>query len=179
MQVEAPISNPPQAYLDIILPLIGSARSFLESGESLIPAAFAGNLTTRKTLPVMMNSKSDEAKDESAAAIKRAAAIIDADFVFLVMEAWSLRPDKLHRADEIRDKYGSIGNSPYAMDVVTMTLETRHGLWVAQMPIKPKGYSKKKRTFGQPEFRFFTEAKGRFVDLLPARDGGPLPHSLH
>jgi len=38
---------------------------------------------------------------------------------------------------------------------------------------KPKGHSKKKRTIGQPDFRFFTEAKGRFVDLLPEKDGGP------
>ena len=174
---EAPISNPPQAYLDIILPLIGSARSFLENGESLVPAAFAGNLTTQKTMPVMMKAGSDESKDKSAATIKHAAALIEADFVFVVMEAWSLRPDKLHRYEEIIDKYGSIGNSPYAIDVVSMSLETRHGVWVAQLPIKPKGHSKKKRTFGSPEFRFFTEAKGRFVDLLPAKDGER--HALH
>ncbi len=173
MQHEAPISIPPQAYLDIITPLIGSARGFLESGETLVPAAFVGNLTTQQTLPVMFNSGSDEIKDESAATIKRVATMIEADFVFVVMEAWSLRPDKLHRVDEILDKYGSIGNSPYAIDVVSMTLETRHGIWVAQMPIKPMGHSKKKRTFGPPEFRFFTEAKGRFVDLLPTKDGGP------
>ena len=174
---EAAISNPPQAYLDIILPLIGSARGFMENGESLVPVAFAGNLTTQKTMSVMMNAGSDETKDESAAAIKHAAALIEADFVFVVMEAWSLRPDKLHKYDEILDKYGSIGDSPYAIDVVTLSLETRHGMWLAQMPIKPKGHSKKKRTFGLPEFRFFTEAKGRFVDLLPTKDNQP--HPLH
>ena len=128
-------------------------------------------------MPVMVKSGSDETKDESAAAIKHAATLIEADFIFVVMEAWSLRPDKLHRYEEILDKYGSIGNSPYAIDVVTLSLETRHGMWLAQMPIKPKGHSKKKRTFGQPEFRYFTEAKGRFVDLLPAKDNQP--HPLH
>ena len=177
MVIEAPISNPPQAYLDIILPLIGTARGIVEGGESLVPAAFVGNLTTQKTLPVMLNSKSEETKDESAAVIKHAAAAIDADFVFLVMEAWSLRPDKLHRYEQILEKYGSIGDSPYAIDIVSMALETRHGVWVAQLPLKPKGHSKKKRTFGQPDFRFFTEVKGRFVDLLPSKDGGP--QTLH
>ena len=171
MLPEAPISNPPQAYLDIILPLISSARGFLENGESLVPVAFAGNLTTQKTAPVMMNPRSNETKDESADAIKQAAAAIDADFVFVIMEAWGLRPDKMSQLDRIRDKYGSIGKSPYAIDVATFSLETRHGLWVAQMPIKPKGYSKKKRTFMRPEFRFYTEAKGRFVDLLPIKEG--------
>jgi hypothetical protein len=38
-------------------------------------------------------------------------------------------------------------------------LETRHGLWAAQMPIKPKGVSKKKCTFGTPAFQHFTEAE--------------------
>ena len=176
MLPEAPISDPPQAYLDIILPLIASARGFLENAELLAPVAFPGNLTTRRTAPVMLNSGSLETKDESASAIKRAAASIDADFVFVVMEAWSLRPDKLRQLDKIMEKYGSIGNSPYAIDVVSMSLETRHGMWMAQMPIKPKGYSKKKRTFGQPEFRFYTESKGRFTDLLPPSEDGP--HTL-
>lgn len=176
MQPEAPISNPPQAYLDIILPLIASARGFLENGELLVPVAFPSNLTTRRTAPVMLNSGSLDAKDESASEIKRAAASIEADFVFVIMEAWSLRPDKMLQVDKIMDKYGSIGNSPYAIDVVSMALETLHGMWVAQMPIKPKGYSKKKRTFGPPEFRFYTEAKGRFTDLLPVSGDGP--HTL-
>ncbi|MDZ7753863.1 MAG: hypothetical protein U5S82_20015 [Gammaproteobacteria bacterium] len=54
---------------------------------------------------------------------------------------------------------------------MTFSLETRHGIWVAQAPIKPKGVSKKRRTFAMPEFRLFTEAEGRFVDLLPEKDG--------
>ena len=51
-----------------------------------------------------------------------------------------------------------------------MALETRHGVWMAEVPIKPKGVSKKKRTIGQPEFRHFTEVQGRFVNLLPLKD---------
>lgn len=35
-----------------------------------------------------------------------------------------------------------------------------------------KGVSKNKRTFGEPEFRLFTEAQGRFVDLLPVKASG-------
>jgi hypothetical protein len=62
--------------------------------------------------------------------------------------------------------------SPYRIDVVVFNLETRHGLWVAQVPGKPKGISKKKRTFGTPTFQHFAEAEGRFVDLLPVKDAG-------
>ena len=74
-------------------------------------------------------------------------------------------------AGEIKPRSASAGVSPCRIDVVSFTLETRHGLWLAQMPIKPKGVSKKKRTFGPPTFRHFTEAGGRFVDLLPVNDG--------
>ena len=112
--IEAPVSTPPQAYMDIISPLIDKARGFLE-----------------------------------------------ADFVFTIMEAWSLRPDKVPQMDAILDKYGSIGASPYAVDVCPLMLETRRGMWVAQPQIKPKGISKKKRTIGAVEFRYYTEAEGR------------------
>ena len=53
-----------------------------------------------------------------------------------------------------------------------MALETRHGVWMAEVPIKPKGISKKKRTIGTPEFRHFTEFEGRFVNLLPDEGWG-------
>ena len=35
-------------YLDIVLPLIERARSFVENGESLQPFAFVGNYATRQ-----------------------------------------------------------------------------------------------------------------------------------
>lgn len=167
---QAPLSNPPQAYLDIILPLIEKARGILENGEKLQPFAFVGNLTTQQILAVLLDNESTEAKDKSASAIKMAAAHNNADFIFAVMEVWSLRPDKLRQHEEIIEKYGSIGASPYAMDVCSLMLETRHGLWVSQPAIKPKGISKKKRTIGPVEFRFFSEVAGRFSHLLPEKD---------
>lgn len=44
-------------------------------------------------------------------------------------------------------------------------------MWVAQVPIRRKGISKKKRTIGVPEFRHYTEVRGRFTDLLPVKEG--------
>lgn len=167
---DLPISNPPENYLKVILPLVDVARSILERGESLVPMAFVGNFASNDVQPVVMNSESIRAKDDTARAIKAVAHAINADFVFMIIEAWSLRPDKISKADEILDKYGSIGASPYAIDITSFTLETRYGTWVAQCPIKPKGISKKKKTIGNPEFRHFKEVKGRFVDLLPTPD---------
>ncbi len=42
--IEAPISTPPQSYMDIISSLIDKARGFLEAGEKLQAFAFVGNL---------------------------------------------------------------------------------------------------------------------------------------
>lgn len=78
----------------------------------------------------------------------------------------------LVEAGEVKPRSASEGVSPCRIDVVSCALETRHGLWFAQMPIKPKGVSKKKRTFGAPVFQYFTGARGRFVDLLPVKDAG-------
>lgn len=75
--------------------------------------------------------------------------------------------DKMPRHQEILDKYGSVGASPYKIDTASFVVETRYGVWGAQAPLKPKGYSKKKRTFGPVELQFMDGVEGRFVGLLP------------
>jgi hypothetical protein len=177
--IEAPISSPPKTYIDIIGPLINKARDFLEAGEKLQAIAFVGNLVTNQIIPVLIQQESGEDKDKSARAIQSAAMVLEADFVFTIMEAWSLRADKVPQMDAIMDKYGSIGASPYAVDVCSLLLETKRGVWVAQPLIKPKGISKKKRTIGVVEFRFYTEVKGRFTHLLPVKEGDEPPTILH
>ena len=178
--IEAPISTPPKAYMDIIGPLINKAREFLEAGEKLQAIAFVGNLETNQTIPVLIQQESGEDKENSARTIQKMASIAEADFVFTIMEAWSLRADKVPQMDAIIEKYGSIGASPYAVDVCSLMLETKRGVWVAQPHIKPKGISKKKRTIHAPvEFRFFTEVEGRFAHLLPVKEGDEPPALLH
>ena len=167
----------PQAYLDTILPLIGKARDFLENGETLAPIAFVGNFAIQQTTPVLIDSRDEEAKDRSARAVKHAAESVAADFIFMIMEAWSLQKDQLHRREEIMERYGSIGASPYKIDIVSFSLETRHGIWMAQASIKPKGHSKKKRTFGEVSFIHYDGAEGRFTRLLPGAGAGPV--ALH
>ena len=176
--IEGQIGNPPENYLKTILPLIDVARGLLEKGEQLVPIAFVGNFATSKTAQVLLESGTD-AKDRSALAIRLAADMLEADFVFLIMEAWSLRKDKMPQMDAILDKYGSIGASPYRVDVVSFGLETRYGVWMSQCEIKPKGISKKKRTIATPAFQYFKEVAGRFTHLLkksPDEEGGATLH---
>lgn len=128
---------------------------------------------------MMIQPGSGEDKDQSAHLVQSAALVLDADFVFAVMEAWALLPDKIRQMDAILDKFGSIGASPYAIDVCVFSLETRRGMWVSQPQIKSKGISRKKRTIGAVEFRYFTEVQGRFMHLLPKKEDDELPTILH
>ena len=160
----------PKAYQDITAPLIRRARGILERGETLVHMAFVGNLSTGDTRIIPIPADSEQAKDDAAAMLRHLAHLIQADFVFTIMDAWGLPTDKMHRMQQILDEYGSVGASPYRIDIISLVLETRHGLWVAQMPVKPKGVSKRKKTFAEPAFQLFTEAEGRFVDLLPVKD---------
>lgn len=165
--------------MNIIEPLISRAREFLESGESLEAFAFIGNLVTGNVMPVPIDPGSEENKDKSALTIESAAALLEADFIFVIMESWSLRPGKMPQMDANLDKYGSIGASPFAIDTCALTLETKRGIWVAQPGIKPKGVSKKKRTFGAVEFRYYDSVEGRFANLLPAKPGDEPPTILY
>lgn len=170
----------PSSYLGIIEPLIDTARGIMERGESLVPFAFVGNLTTRETYAVMLDTASDARKDRSAETIRQLAHGHQADFVFVIMDAWSLLPDKMSMAKEILERYGSIGASPYRVDVVAFSLETRYGIWVAQVPVQSKAGAKNARTFAVPVFQHFTEAQGRFVDLLPVKsDADGASGTLH
>jgi hypothetical protein len=167
----------PQAYLDVVLPLIDTARGLLENGESLQPFAFVGNHATKQMAPIAIDTRDEASKDRSVRLIKAAAEQTRADFVLTVMEAWGLPKDKLPRYQEILDKYGSVGNSPYRIDTAAFVLETRYGVWGTQVTLKPKGHSKKKRTCGPVELQFMDGVEGRFVGLLPT--DGQAPHGLH
>ena len=177
--IDGTVGNPPEAYFALIKPLIDAARGILEKGEALAPIAFVGNLGTGKTMQILLDSESEESKDRSAMAVRMAAEMLAADFVFVVMEVWGLPKDKMPRMDAIIDKYGSISACPFRVDTASFILETRYGVWVAQCEIRLKGLSKKKRTIGEPEFTFFKEVEGRFSRFLPQPTSADGPATLH
>ena len=168
----------PSTYRKIIDPLIATARGFLEAGQSLVPFAFVGSFSADRAIPIQIETGDDEAKDRSAQAIQKAATEVNADFIFTIMEAWGLPRDKLTRHQEILDRYGAIANSPYKIDTVSFVLETRYGIWMAQLPITPKAPSKKRRTFGTVTLQFVDGAEGRFAGLLPAPKDAPASNSI-
>lgn len=166
----------PERYRQQIDPLIAHARGLLEKGEALAALAFVGNLSRDEVIPVVIDDRTEEAKDASARSIEMTATVMEADFIFMVREAWKLPEKYMPRYEEILEAYGSIGASPYAQDVAAFSLETTHGTWIATPFIKPKPPSKKRRTFGPAVFVHMPEIQGRFTGLLPGKknDGGAL-----
>lgn len=177
----SPLYTPmPSAYRAVIDPIIAKARTIMERGETLQAIAFIGNFTRQTVQQVLMNNTSDATKDASCDLVAHVAAQHAADFIFIISVAWALREDKVQHMEQIlAHYYGSTSACPYRIDSATFSLETRHGLWFGQATIKPKGVSKKKRTFGEVSFRFFTEAQGRFLGLLPAAAEASKTGTLH
>lgn len=159
----------PDRYLEKINPLIAHARELVGKGEALAALAFIGNLAEQQITPMVLDDSSDESKDSSAEAISRAAAVLNADYIFQIREAWMLPKKYAERYEAILDKYGSIGKSPYAQDVAAFSLETTHGTWIAMAPLTFKLPSKKRRFFGPVVFDFMPQVEGRFVGLLPGK----------
>jgi len=118
----------------------------------------------------------EAAKEASVRTISMTASVMAADFVFQVREAWMLSSKHASRHEEILEKYGSVGASPFALDIVAFSLETTHGTWVATSRIMQKPPSKKRRTFGPVIIEHSPGVEGRFVGLLPRKhqDGGTL-----
>lgn len=166
----------PERYREKIDPLIAHARSLLEKGEALAALAFVGSLSRDDIIPVVVDDSTERTKDDSARAIQTTATMMDADFIFMVREAWKLPQRYMARHAKILEAYGSIGASPYAQDVAAFSLETTHGTWVASPVITPKPPSKKRRTIGPLVFEHMPEIEGRFVGLLAGKknDGGAL-----
>src|SRR5262245_2306193 len=100
----------PARYRELIAPFIGVARVHIEIGRKLVPLAFVANFEKDTGVPVQIDTRDDDRKEKSARAITKAAAQLDADCIFSIMEAWGLPRNMASRYEEIVERYGSITN---------------------------------------------------------------------
>ena len=171
------MSDMPRDYRELITPLIQTTRKIIASGDTLAPFALVGNIAARHMQLVDMEPDAVDPKAGFAEAIREVAQARRADFVFTIMDAWTLDPAQAHRHEEIIARYGSIGASPYRIDIISFSLETHWGIWMAQAPIETgEGGA---RTFPDPDFQLCPQIEGRFVGLLPPKDGDETSTVLH
>ena len=168
----------PQELADYVNRSVTNTRTILEQGQDLLLNAFIGNTETNTVRHISFDPYDEDDVDEASHAVRVICEMEEANFVLLISEAVALRADKRSKYAEICKKYGHIAKSPYAIRICGFLLETYEGLWVAQANIKPKGYSKKKRTIGNVEFVRGAKAAGSFTNFLPKMDSVvPLPNS--
>ena len=150
---------------------VATARKNLEESGRLAPIVLLGR--GNEMIPVLVEPLGD--KDEAARHIRSVAAALDPDFAFTIIEAWILGPRHAKDYDAIIHRYGSIAASPYGIDSVHFTFETRNGTWAATAEQKPLGLSKKKKTFGEVKFEMFDGLAGRFTGFL-SKPAGSASH---
>ena len=149
--------------------IVDRSRVYLEDGYLLIPpCAFLGRSDSVDVTCIDFETGNVQAKIESAFAIKSIAEMKNADYILTLLETWTLQADKFDMRHEIIKQFGSIGDSPYAVDTVSIVLETTKGHWFANLQILPKDGTSKTRTFGIPVFEEF-QAKGSLINLLPGK----------
>lgn len=159
----------PPRYREFIEPFISVARGHIENGHKLVPYAFVASFEKGAGVPVQIDTRNEEGKENSARAIAKAALEIDADCIFTIMEAWGLPRHMAPRYDEIVKRYGSVTNCPFRVDAVNFILETRHGVWAGQTPIEPRQGDGRKLTFGEVVLQYADGCESRYGKLLPAR----------
>jgi hypothetical protein len=165
----------PARYREFIEPFIAIARDHVEAGHGLVPLAFIANLESNRGVRVQVDTRDEAGKQRSARTIEKAAADMDADCIFTILEAWGLPTVMRPRYDELVERYGSITHCPFKVDAVNFILETRHGTWAGQAPIEPQGSEGTRRTFGEVALeQVEAGGEGQYAKLLPARRGPPL-----
>ena len=157
----------PEAYMYIINALFEATRFAMKNGCPFMPNAYTVNSSTKTVISISMLFEKEANKGGLINSIKKAAETNHADFILIAAKAWTLDPDNSHRYEEIVKRYGSIAASPYAVDAISITLETYQGYWAAVEPTKYLDKEKNILTFETPDFEFLNAAGGNFSNLLP------------
>ncbi|VBJ26797.1 Uncharacterised protein [Burkholderia pseudomallei] len=151
--------------------LVAQARDNLERDGFLAPVAFVGRFDGWIRICAGLNRLS---KDEGARLVRLAAKKHDADFVLFIDEAWlkEFQANSLSEARRIRDEVGGeVRDIAGRLDVVMFNLQTHAGVFAAHAERIPLERAPGKYTFGMVEFDRPKLAEGRFVSMLPAREG--------
>lgn len=157
----------PDLYRQHVECLVRQAVRQLEAGEPVAAAATMGRLENDQTVVVALDDSDPQSKDASARAVRTAAAVFRADFIFTVQVAWILPPRLMPRHQQLLERYGRVGNVPGAVEALAFMLQAREGTWAATPEVVLKRPSKRRRKLAGPIRFQKVDAVGRNADLLP------------
>ena len=164
-ELQIDVSALPEQHRAWVADVVAQVAVFLRDGEEVTPIAFVRTIANTLDL-VATHFNSTEDKDAFAHFLRSKYYGGRAEALLFVSESWALKTDKLAEHDAIIEKYGSIGQSPFAVDSVMFTLETASLAYWCVPRILPWPPSKKRRRIESPvKFRVAGSA-GRFSHLL-------------
>lgn len=145
----------------IIKSLVETAGVNLKESETLQPVFFISANDTIGILPA--NFEDEDAKNESADAVRAVVEKMDADFVFFIAESWMASTKDMGNVNENRRLYGdSISKWPGSKEVVIFRYETPSTIWGGTADILPG------RVMGEVQWNEMKrdEEKGRFTQFF-------------
>jgi hypothetical protein len=153
---------------DIVKLIFPGVKLNLETQESLLPVAFIGKGTVYSIVGMPFDSVNS--KDAAAMAMKKIAKEMDADYILMVAESWTIPQEYVKDFMENRDKYPEVASHPHKKECVMFNYESHQECRMGMSDIITT--AKGKRTINPPIF--FPSVKGssstgRFTHLLPLR----------
>ena len=153
-------------YREIVDRIIAGARANLAMHGRLAAMGFVGKLGNPNILTIPLPFRNEDEKIEAIAHLRAVVRIEAADWVAMIHEAWMLDERYASQYDALLEKHGRVSACPQAIEVVSITFETPRGVWVATPKLRDCPPSKKRRTFDEPQWRFFGETAGMFAGIL-------------
>lgn len=164
----------PPEVADLVEQVLATCRAQMTEGP-VAATTYIVNTASKSLLPIEMYVPNDVAKEMSADVVRWVAKNALADATITVSEAWTLSQQDAKRYEEIRARYGSIGEYPGRLEILMVSVETYAGNWLGQAPIETKGKARRigpmtihAALAGDPT----TGVAGRFSHFLPPREAG-------
>lgn len=149
--------KPSNEIIDQIIPAVAAN---LRQSECLVPVFFIGNADQVGIFPADMST--NEAKSETAQAVRAIIQKTNADFVLMVAESWLYKEERDKAEDLDTIMADGLANNPKAKEVVLLRYETPTEAWVAMVDILPQ------RVLGEVVWNTvqMDEEKGRFTGFF-------------
>jgi hypothetical protein len=159
----------PDNFKAVFDDIVTAVRQDLRKGGQLEPWILVGSADDRvHEIVGKMNNQAD--KEQWSTDTHNAVRVLGGKLVIMVTESWGLPASMVPQHFEIIEKYGSIGNSPFKVDCISISLETEYGHWLGLADIKPDPPSKFRRKLGELKIIPAHYSAGLFGGFIPKLD---------
>nr|WP_315235539.1 hypothetical protein [uncultured Albidiferax sp.] len=162
----------PEKYQEHVVRFLLNAEEHVSAGGKIPIAFLAGKLNDETDHIHGCKDSAQQTIDVTVAQVRAHARKFSLDYVISQMQVVTLPVMDRDRVLHILEQYGSISAYPQKITVVYFQLETKEDLYLATVPLVPRGSSATQKMFGDVVWRVAHTAEGaykRFGGLLLPR----------